>query len=161
MKLFHFLNIVVFIIISTLASSQATPLPNIYKAQLIKVIDADTIKLRLELYPGLFKEINLRITGIDAPESRRGVKNGVRITQCEVTNGRAATIIARKILENSKTLTVKNIDPSKTKYAGHVNGELWFAQQPDQATVNYGRYIINLGLAVAYTGGVRAPWFCM
>ena len=163
MKLFHFAFITALLTISTLTSTHATSLPNTYKAQLIRVIDADTIKLRLELYPGLFKEVNLRIAGIDAPESRRGKKSGVQISECEVTEGKAATEVARKILAKSNTLIVKNIDLSKTKYVGRITGELWFALQQgkDATLINFASYIVKQGFAVKYTGGARAPWPCM
>lgn len=132
----------------------AKPMPNVYTAELLKVIDADTIKLRLELYPGLYKDVNLRVSGIDTPESRRGMKSGVRIEECEVSLGKSATRNAIALLEASKTLLVINIDPQKTKYSGRINGELLFDGQ------DYGSYMIKQGLAVKYEGGRRSGWDC-
>ena len=140
-------------IISGLASQAAT-MPNQYRAELIKVIDADTIKLRLELYPKLYQEVNVRISGIDSPESRRGKKNGQQIHECEIALGKKARAFALKTLTQNVALVVKNIDPAKTKYAGRINGELWFDDK------NYGLYLIKQGYAVEYFGGKRDIWPC-
>lgn len=39
-----------------------------YKATVVRVIDGDTVKLRLDLGFRLFWIVNCRLTGIDAPE---------------------------------------------------------------------------------------------
>ncbi|WP_299002112.1 thermonuclease family protein [uncultured Shewanella sp.] len=139
-------------------SCKAKPLPNVYGAELIKVIDADTIKVRLLLYPGLYQTVNLRIAGIDTPESRRGVKNGQRIRECEIILGHQASDYARNLLHHAQQLQVRNIDPSLTKYASRINGELWLID--GDSPMNYGAHLIEQGLAVPYTGGARQPWEC-
>lgn len=151
---YNFLFTAAFLYCSALSKTQAAPLANIYPAELIKVLDADTIKLRLELYPGLFKEVNLRVAGIDTPESRHGLKNGQPIAECEIAQGKKATVYARTLLQQSQSLMVRRIDPRKTKYSRRINGELWFDQN------NYGQHLIQQGLAMTYAGGARVNWPC-
>ncbi|MCL1123191.1 thermonuclease family protein [Shewanella surugensis] len=167
MKSLHVLLIIMGIYCSSLAiSCEAKPLPNVYSAELIKVIDADTIKVRLLLYPKLFKEVNVRIAGIDTPESRRGVTNGQRIRDCEIILGHQASDYARNLLHHAQQLQVRNIDPTLTKYASRINGELWLLDSVDGMSegsddaMNYGAHLIEQGLAVPYTGGTRQPWEC-
>ncbi|TDO96681.1 thermonuclease family protein [Marinomonas balearica] len=142
--------------------AEAKPLATVYKATLIRVIDGDTMKLRLEIYPGLFKEVNLRIEGIDTPESRRGKKAGKTITDCEITLGQKAKSHAQKLLSNSPLLKVTDLDPAKSKYAGRINGKLWFVPLYEKhgTAVNYGLYMIHQKLAQPYEGGTREPWPC-
>ncbi len=140
----------------------AKALETIYKASLIKVIDGDTVKLQLELYPGLSKIVNLRIQGIDTPESRNGMKANQRISECEIALGKQAKAHASKVLKNSPLLKVSDLDPSKSKYAGRINGKLWFVPQGAKyaAPMDFGLYMINQSLAKPYQGGAREPWPC-
>ncbi len=41
-----------------------------YSAELVRIIDGDTIELRIAVYPQLTKQTKLRLYGIDTPESR-------------------------------------------------------------------------------------------
>ncbi|NQZ09022.1 MAG: thermonuclease family protein [Algicola sp.] len=140
------------------ASAQAASWLTTYQADLVKVIDGDTIKVRLMIYPKLYKEVNLRIADIDTPESRRGVKSGVAITECEVAKGKAATAYAKaflaKLMDEGGKLTVSHIDLAKSKYAGRINGQLWIDK------TSYGQHMLDAGWAMAYSGGSRQPWLC-
>ena len=129
-----------------------------YPATLVRVIDADTIKVQLTLYPELFLVVNLRINGIDSPESRRGKKNGVAIKECEVSLGKRAKMYAEQLLTKVDKLTVKAISLKNTKYAGRINGQLWLSVNGKE--FNYGQYLINQGWAIPYDGGQRHLWPC-
>jgi len=141
---------------------QAQALASLYDASLIKVIDGDTVKLKLELYPGLYKVVNLRIQGIDAPESRNGIKGKQRISECEIEQGKLAKARASEVLRKSPLLKVSDLDPSKSKYAGRINGKLWFVPQGAQyaAPMDFSLYMIDQHLAIPYLGGARQPWPC-
>lgn len=41
-----------------------------YKAEVVKVIDGDTVKLKIDLGFNMFKVENFRLSGINAPEPR-------------------------------------------------------------------------------------------
>ncbi len=43
-----------------------------FEAKVLKVIDADTLKLEIYLWPGLVETVNVRSRGVDAPESLPG-----------------------------------------------------------------------------------------
>lgn len=49
------------------------------EARVIKVIDADTLKLEIYLWPGLVQTINVRSKGVDAPESLRPLCDQERV----------------------------------------------------------------------------------
>lgn len=163
MSLRYLIYIVILFAYSLMFSSaQATQIPVFYPATLIKVIDGDTVKLRLEIYPDLFKQVNLRIFGIDTPESRNGVKGGQKISECEVEQGKKATAFAQTTLAQSPTLVVTNIDPDRTKYAGRMNGQLLFVLPGAESNkpMDFGLYMIEKGFAENYNGGVRTHWPC-
>lgn len=42
-----------------------------YSADVIRVIDGDTINIRVAIWPGLEQIINLRLIGVNTPEKRR------------------------------------------------------------------------------------------
>lgn len=42
-----------------------------YHGEVVRVIDGDTLELRVDLWPGLVAEYAVRVRGIDAPELRR------------------------------------------------------------------------------------------
>ena len=58
--------------------------------EIISVKDGDTIEVMVEVYPDTFIHTDVRVHGIDTPETRRGVKSGKRIPECEIELGNRA-----------------------------------------------------------------------
>ncbi len=52
-------------------TSRSTIFPGPYLAELVDVIDGDTLDMRVAIWPGLVAEYAVRVRGIDAPETRR------------------------------------------------------------------------------------------
>lgn len=50
---------------------QEVPLPGPIPAEVIRVIDGDTIEVRAHIWPGHSVETRVRVAGIDTPELRR------------------------------------------------------------------------------------------
>ncbi|KXF82312.1 hypothetical protein ATN88_09105 [Enterovibrio coralii] len=129
-----------------------------FPATLVKVVDGDTFRMLLEVYPRQFNEVDVRLYGIDAPESRRGSKQGMPIPECEIELGKAVTQHIDSILDNADSLMVNNIDPSKTKFAGRIVGDVWF--ESDGIEMSVAEYLLEQNLVVPYYGGKRSIWDC-
>ena len=120
-----------------------------YDADLIKVKDGDTVKLTVHVWPGLIQLVNVRLKGIDTPESRRGKKSGVRIPECEIELGKMATRFTEEFLEG-KTIQLHGVKLGK--FAGRALGTI-SANGED-----LGQALIQAGLAKPYDGGSREIW---
>ena len=42
----------------------------LYYAEVVKIIDGDTLEVRVDLWPGLVTEYSVRVRGVDSPELR-------------------------------------------------------------------------------------------
>ena len=116
-----------------------------YQAEVLKVIDGDTVKLSVHIWPKLTQEINLRLKKINTPEKR-----GKRISDCEKKAGQAATNFTQRWLKGAKIVTVSDIQLGK--YAGRVLGKL------SRNGKDLGEALIKAGHAKPYAGGKRQPW---
>jgi len=122
-----------------------------YDAELISVTDGDTVKLSVAVWPGLVQTANVRLNGIDAPESRRGRKSGVVIPECEIKLGKMAGRFTEDFL-TGKALQLHDV--ALGKYAGRVLGAITADNQ------DLGQALISAGLGVEYSGGKREVWSC-
>jgi len=112
-----------------------------YSADLVRVIDGDTVEVRVHLWPGLDKTTRLRIDGVDTPETR--TKN-----LCEKALGQKAKTFTREFAK--PPITVIGIKDGK--YAGRVLGDLLVNGE------SLRQALIDSGHARAYSGGKRLPW---
>lgn len=149
-----------FVICTLLLASTCFAMPQNqwYPAELIKVIDGDTIKLRLELYNKLYKDVNVRLALVDAPESRRGVKQGKPVPECELELGKQAKEFVKQELSGITQIWVKQINGIKSKYAGRMVAEVWYHKNDQD--INLSQQLIEAGMAVPYKGGPRYIWDC-
>lgn len=111
-----------------------------YKAQLIKVVDGDTIEVDFDLGFGVWlRNQRIRLYGIDTPESRTSDKE-------EKARGLISKAKLNEVLSNSKYLTVETeIDPEE-KY-GRILGRI----ETDDG-VNVNDWMIEKSYAVPYNG---------
>jgi len=116
-----------------------------YKAEVVKVIDGDTVKLNVRIWPKLTQQINLRLKEINTPEKR-----GKKISDCEKKAGQKATNFTQQWLKGAKTVTVSEVQLGK--YAGRVLGKL------SKEGKDLGEALIEAGHAKPYSGGKRKPW---
>ena len=70
-----------------------------YPAKVTRVIDGDTIDVTLIIYPGLSQDARIRISGIDAPETRTRLA-------CEKALGLESKSRLSQIIVNSSNITV-------------------------------------------------------
>jgi endonuclease YncB( thermonuclease family) len=113
-----------------------------YDATLVKVIDGDTLKLDVMIWPGLTQRINLRLNGVNTPESRSK-------KPCEKALAKKATEFTRRFVQRA-SLSISNV--KNGKYAGRVLGSVT-ADGKDLVGA-----LIESGNGRAYDGGKREGW---
>lgn len=111
-----------------------------YKAELIKVIDGDTIDVRVDLGFKTFKLIRVRLLGINAPESRTRDKE-------EKVLGLASKERLKEILESNNNQFV--LQSHGLGKFGRCLGELYIND------LNVNQQLVKEGHAVEYYGGKR------
>ena len=112
-------------------------------AEVIRVIDGDTLALRAHIWLGQDITVNARIRGIDAPEMHG---------KCEREKHMAEAARLRLVAAagNGK-LRLTRIE--NDKYAGRV-----LADVITDAGTNLGAAMLESGLVRPYDGGGRDPW---
>lgn len=121
----------------------AETLPGPVPAQILSVVDGDTLAVRARIWLGQELETLVRIAGIDTPELRG---------ECESERSRARA--ARAYLETQVAggaVTLAQI--RYEKYAGRV-----MAKVATQTGADLAARMIASGHARPYDGGRRAPW---
>lgn len=134
--------------------------------QILEVKDGDTVEVMVEVYPDTYIQTDVRVHGIDTPETRRGVKNGNRIPECELVLGETSKVYAKKLLSEASKVHLFQVDPKKTKYAGRISGDFILSSNLALVTVGeaspklFSEEMIKAGHAVEYNGGTRDIWPC-
>lgn len=112
-------------------------------AEVLRVIDGDTLALRVHIWIGQTVDMNVRIAGIDAPELHG---------KCALERERAAK--ARDFLKQFVTgQRLRLEDVRNDKYGGRV-----IAEVRDMKGDDVGKVLLARGLARAYEGGRRGSW---
>ncbi len=113
-----------------------------FEAQLIAVIDGDTLRARVRVWLDIDVERLVRLDGIDAPELRG---------RCE-----AEGALARRARDRLAALTAGGrlalYDVQYGKYAGRVVARI------EAEGRDLGRILVAEGLARPYDGGGRESW---
>ena len=128
---------------AALAFPSADRLAGPYDAAVERVVDGDTIAVRVTVWLGLELGVSVRVRGIDAPELRG---------DCESEKVRAAeatAALARMI--GDEPVTLREIEGDK--YFGRVLSDVATARGEDVAAS-----MIAAGLARPYDGGERPSW---
>lgn len=119
-----------------------SPIPGPIAADLVRVIDGDTVKVSAQIWIDQFVTVSVRLKGVDAPELFR--------PQCEAERERARD--AKAFVEAMLGAgAVTLLDISHDKYGGRVDARIETAGGDD-----VGAALIDQGLAVA--AGAADPW---
>lgn len=105
-----------------------------YDAEVVKVIDGDTVKLDVHIWIDLTQRINLRLDGVNTPE-----KKGKGVPECEKKLGQEATNFTQRWLKDVETVQISNV--RKGKYAGRALGQISKNEE------DLGQALIDAGLA--------------
>ncbi len=116
------------------------------EAQVIRVIDGDTLLVEARPWPQQKVEVYVRIRGIDTPELRSSCAS-------EREAGEAARLALEKLATASPTVQLNHI--SGDKYFGRVVADVTLAdgQRPAE-------HLLLAGLAISYDGGRKAKAGC-
>lgn len=138
-------HLITILLLFPLTAFAAKPTYGPYRAEVIKVVDGDTVKLNLFIYPNLTKRISLRLNGINTPEKR-----GKGVADCEKKAAQKATNFTQRFLKNTKFVFVSGVKLGK--YAGRALGNITKGKQ------DLGKALLEAGLARKYDGGKRGAW---
>ena len=124
-------------------SSRSTALPGPYRAQILRVIDGDTIEARIAIWLGQDVTSRVRLAGIDAPELSGGCPSEKAFA------GKSRDALAGLLEDRGAFLT--EIKPDK--FGGRVVAKLWNSRGED-----IGAAMVESGMAVPYAGRRRSNW---
>jgi endonuclease YncB( thermonuclease family) len=128
---------------ATSAVRGAEMLPGPYAASIERVVDGDTLAVRVTIWLQQDIRVLVRVRGVDAPEIRG---------RCESEKSRAAAAtaeLARLVADGPVILTAIEGD----KYFGRV-----VADVATREGGNVGAALLAAGVARAYDGGARQSW---
>ena len=111
-------------------------------AQVVSVVDGDTLKVEAQIWPGLVWQGSVRLAGVDTPELKG---------RCPEERELAAE--ARRFVQEQIGETVTLVDVQKGKYAGRVVARVRLADGRGLA-----KALIEAGHGRPYTGGGRESW---
>ena len=122
----------------------AEKLPGPVPAEVLRVIDGDTLAVRARIWLGQVVAVHVRLAGIDAPEMH---------ARC--AHERTLALAARDALARRAAVggIVQLVDVRNDKYGGRVIARVLDARGDDLGTAQ-----ITAGLARAYRGHARQPW---
>ncbi|MGE5506265.1 MAG: thermonuclease family protein [Actinomycetota bacterium] len=131
-------------VIITLAGPAAArdQVPGPVEAELVRVIDGDTIVVRAKLWPNLLAETHVRLLGVDAPELK-----GRCDAERELAE-KARTFVAGR-LENA---AIRLFDVRPDKYGGRVLARV------EAGGKDLADQLLAAGLARPYHGRRREGW---
>ena len=115
-----------------------------YPAQIVRVIDGDTVVTHVYPWPGMIVETRIRVRGIDTPEIRGKCEE-------EKTKARDAKRMTAKLLPSGTKVELRNI--KQDKYAGRHDADVILSDGRSLADA-----LIAAGLARPYDGGKRPDW---
>ena len=124
---------------------QATPpaLPGPIPAEVLEVLDGDTLLVRATIWLGQVVETHVRVDGLDAPEMRARCPRERELAE-------SARDHARRLIGAAP---VRLLDVQADKYGGRVRARVLTTGGADLSAA-----LIEAGLARPYHGERRQPW---
>jgi endonuclease YncB( thermonuclease family) len=125
--------------------------PGPYLADVVKVTDSDTIKLRLHMWPDQTITVGLRINGVDTPEKFR--------PQCDLEKSKAlaASEFVSSLIPVGSRVIVQSVKSGK--YARRAVGDLFY-KNSFGAIDKLADALIRFDHAVPYDGGTKTKDWC-
>jgi micrococcal nuclease len=131
-----------------------TQRPNyIYRAQVTRVVDGDTVDADIDLGFNEFKRDRIRLIGIDTPESRTRNRDEKRLGLAAKARLKEL-VAAAPLIKGKKQIFLQTSKDGKGKF-GRILGTLWINDE-DVCAV-----LIREGHARPYQGGKKnelGPW---
>lgn len=128
---------------------------NRYDMKIVRLIDSDTYRVVVSLWPGLVQTIDVRVEGIDTPEKYRPSK---KCREHERALAKEALMIAEGALQSATRIYVTGVGLGK--YAGRVIGKVVLVNKSgEEALIT--DLLMASGLAVEYHGGKKVKDWCL
>jgi len=112
-------------------------------ARVLRVIDGDTLDVRVQVWLGQHIQTRVRLMGVDTPELRG------KCNEEKVLAEKAKAFLSKQI--SNRPFLLKNIHYGK--YAGRILADIELKNGKDLSEL-----IIHHGLARPYRGGKRQGW---
>jgi micrococcal nuclease len=122
--------------------------PYFYKADLIRVIDGDTLVALLDLGFECRYEAKVRFAGVNAPESRTR----------DLREKALAKVATDRVVELLEGAELQVLSFGKGKF-GRVLGAPYYIPAGRKKAINLCDQLLKEGLCRKYSGGKRKPWF--
>ncbi len=132
-RMLRCIALVCFAVLMLMSSARADPLPGPIPADVLRIVDGDTLKVRAHIWPGQHVEILVRLAGVDAPEIHR--------SKCPAERRLAERAKAAIEALSYRPVYLRNVKLGK--YAGRVVAEVTLKTGENLAT-----YLLHIGLAV-------------
>jgi endonuclease YncB( thermonuclease family) len=133
------------------AAPQSAPsvsaFPGPFTSEIVRIIDGDTFKARVQVWFGQEITTSVRVRGFDAPEMKGKCAEESKAAQ-------EATDMLREILA-SGPVTLHTIGPDK--YFGRVVASVHVTLK-DGIETDVAQMMIAAGMGRAYNGGTRGSW---
>jgi len=126
----------------------AQNLPSQIPAKVLYVIDGDTFRAQVTIWPDLTIETNIRVARIDTPEKKRG-----SLCEAERQAGYVASAYAKQLLPKNSQVFLSGL--KKGKYPGRMIAEVQLADGR-----SFGQIMLRSGHAIAYDGGRKRKVWC-
>jgi endonuclease YncB( thermonuclease family) len=117
----------------------AGPVP----AEVVSILDGDTIAVRAHIWLGQDVDTHVRLSGVDAPELHGRCDRERRLAAA------ARDFLAQRLVERRVMLREVQVD----KYGGRIRARVITDRGEDIADA-----LLRAGLARPYGGGTRRPW---
>ena len=129
--------------LAALPAAAAERVPGPIEAEVVRVIDGDTVAVRAHIWLGMMVETHVRLAGVDAPEMHGA---------CE--SERALAVKARDLVERTLSAGRATLyDVSPDKYGGRVVARMKTADGQDLSAL-----LLKAGLGHPYFGRHKPPW---
>ncbi|MFM2041892.1 MAG: hypothetical protein RLY86_468 [Pseudomonadota bacterium] len=137
--------LVLSILLSATPAGAVDSLPGPVRAEVLKVVDGDTLDVKVRIWLDQEVTTRVRLDGIDTPESRSRC-------QAEKDMARQARGRLESLVRDARS-TVLLRDITHDKFGGRVRAKVVLADGTDIADA-----LIREGHARRYMGGARQPW---
>ena len=118
-----------------------------YRATVVRVVDADTIEVNVELWPDLLQTATIRVRGVDAPETRSSCKS-------EKALGLEAKEWVEKVYPEGEVIRIEDVEhDSLSRYVAEVKrwrSDRWLPLANELLKKDYAE--------IWYKGQQDVPW---
>lgn len=150
---FLYATLILFVSVNAQAK-KAVKYPGPFEAEVYYIVDGDNIFVRVRLWPGIFTDVNLRLNGVDTPETWHPK------CESERTRGKEAADFLMNLLgspyktavlgQPMAVVVLRNVKLGK--YAGRALADVSFND------LELSQAIISAGKGRPYSGGKREGW---